>query len=433
MTEILNKEEIAQLLAAINGDDTGSGSFEISEDKEHIDFNPVPVSRKIEIYDFKRPYKFTVEQKRAILAIHETFARLSTNSLTAQLRTIAHVHVASVEQLTYEEFLRSIPTPTTLAIINMYPMNGNAIMEIDPAIAFAIIDRICGGTGENTKSQHELTDIEQSIMEKIIIRLLEDFCKAWNLVIDLHPRLVQIDTNPQFVQIIPPNEIVLLITLETKLGDVEGMINICIPYLTIKPIMGKLSIWNETSCNNSILKLSNDMKLNKREDITIRLTAELLRRDYPIKEILKWNTETFILPLRSISQKQCYLRLGDKLVWQCEILSDCKNSLKKIVITNYVENQFDTEVDDMKKYEFNQLVRDALSEAMIKITVELGTAVRPIKEVYEMCEGTIVELDKLAGEPVDIKANGVLIAKGEVVVVDENFGVRIIETVGEAK
>ena len=122
MTEVLSQDEIDQLLTAISAGDT-----------EPEDFRPVNDTRKIKIYDFKRPDKFSKEQIRTVSIMHETFARLTTNSLSGQLRSMVHVHVASVDQLTYEEFIRSIPTPTTLAVINMDPLKGNAILEIDPA------------------------------------------------------------------------------------------------------------------------------------------------------------------------------------------------------------------------------------------------------------------------------------------------------------
>ncbi|MDR1867612.1 MAG: flagellar motor switch protein FliM [Treponema sp.] len=229
MTEVLSQEEIDQLLTAIN---RGEPEVEVIKPAD---------TRKIKIYDFKRPDKFSKEQIRTVSIMHETFARLTTTSLSAQLRSMVHVHVASVDQLTYEEFIRSIPTPTTLAIINMDPLKGNAILEIDPAITFSIIDRLFGGSGEGTKAQHELTDIETSVMEGIIVRILGNMREAWSTVIDLRPRLGQIDTNPQFAQIVPPTEMVVLVTLETKVGEVEGMMNFCIPYLTIEPIIGKLS------------------------------------------------------------------------------------------------------------------------------------------------------------------------------------------------
>jgi len=276
MTEVLSQDEIDQLLSAINAGDA-----------EPEDFKSAADSRKIKIYDFKRPDKFSKEQIRTIAMMHETFARLSTTSLSAQLRTVVNVHVASVDQLTYEEFIRSIPTPTTLAIINMDPLKGNAILEVDPAITFSIIDRLFGGKGEGTKYQHELTDIEQSVMEGIIVRILGNMREAWSQVIDLRPRLGQIDTNPQFAQIVPPTDMVVLVTLETKVGDIEGMINFCIPYITIEPIIGKLStqFWYSTAHRAGATENLSVLK-DKLESVDIDAVAEIGRINLPVREVL---------------------------------------------------------------------------------------------------------------------------------------------------
>ena len=276
MTEVLSQEEIDQLLTAIN-----------AGDNEPEDIRPAADTRKIKIYDFKRPDKFSKEQIRTISMMHDTFARLTTTSLSAQLRSMVHVHVASVDQLTYEEFIRSIPTPTTLAIINMDPLKGNAILEIDPAVTFSIIERLFGGSGEGTKIQHELTDIESSVMEGIIVRILGNMREAWAQVIDLRPRLGQIDTNPQFAQIVPPTDMVVLVTLETKVGDVEGMINFCIPYLTIEPIIGKLStqFWFSAVHKSTTTENLNVLK-DKLATVDVNVVAEIGKINIPIREVL---------------------------------------------------------------------------------------------------------------------------------------------------
>jgi flagellar motor switch protein FliM len=416
--EVLSQAEIEQLLIAINA---GDGKPKVS--------GKTADKRRIRIYNFERPNKFFKEHIKTISVIFETFCRLTTISLSAQIRNMCHIHVASVDQLTYEEFIRSIPTPTTLATIKMDPLKGNALLEIDPAISFSIIDRVCGGCGDGTKSQHELTDIELPIMEKHIVRLLDNMREAWTTVLDLRPKLTAVDTNPQFVKIVPHNEMVLLATLETKIGDIEGMINFCIPYLTVEPIIERLSsrFWYGNYLN--IMRL-NSSNLKLREEIPVRMSAEIISRYYPVKEILKWKADTLILPLCPLSPGNCYLRLGDRRVWRCQILPDCNGFIKRIKIVIYAEKPFGTEGNDMKTEEVNSLTVDAMSSAAIKISVELGTALKTVKEVFAMGEGTVIELDKLAGEPVDVKANGVLFAHGEVVVIDENFGVRITEIAG---
>lgn len=276
MNEVLSQDEIDQLLQAISSGDT-----------EDADFKPVNDTRKIKIYDFKRPDKFSKEQIRTVSIMHETFARLTTTSLSAQLRSLVHVHVASVDQLTYEEFIRSIPTPTTLAVINMDPLKGNAVLEIDPAITFSMIDRLFGGTGQGAKVSRDLTDIEQSVMEGIIVRILANMREAWTQVIDLRPRLGQIETNPQFAQIVPPSEMVVLITLETKVGEEEGMMNFCIPYLTIEPIVSKLSsqFWFSSVRRSTTTQYLATLR-EKLSTVDMEVVAEVGSINLSIKDVL---------------------------------------------------------------------------------------------------------------------------------------------------
>jgi len=414
MTNVLSEEEIDQLLTAIN-----AGTDQ--KDK------PAKGERRIIIYDFKRPDKFSKDQIRSISIIHETFARLITTSLSAQTRSMSHFHVVSVDQLTYEEFTRCVPNPTTLAIINMDPLKGNAILEIDPAITFTIFDLLLGGMGDGWKFQHELTDIETSIMEGIAVRILGNLQEAWSTVIDLQPRLGQIETNPQFAQIVPPTEMVILVTIDAKVCDIEGMINICIPYLTVEPIIGRLSnLYGAVS----IVNPAKNYALVNREDMPVKLTAELFRRDYPLGEIKDWKEGTVFFPHCQIAPNNCYLKLEDRRVWHCEMMEAKKDNPKKIKVAGYAKTPFGTEDRRMEMSKVNPAVTNALELAKVRVSVELGAAQLPVKEIFGMEDGTIIELDKLAGEPVDVMANGVLIAKGEVVVIDENFGVKIIETIG---
>lgn len=280
MNEVLSQDEIDQLLMAIS-----------SGESENVDFKPVNDTRKIKIYDFKRPDKFSKEQIRTVQIMHETFSRLTTTSLSAQLRCMVQVHVASVDQLTYEEFIRSIPSPTTLAVINMDPLKGNAILEIDPAITFSMIDRLFGGLGQATKVQRDLTDIEQSVMEGIIVRILANMRESWTQVIDLRPRLGQIETNPQFAQIVPPSEMVVLVTLETKVGEEEGMMNFCIPYLTIEPIISKLSsqFWFSSVRRSSTTQYLGTLK-EKLSSVDMEVVASVGSINLSVRDVLSLTT-----------------------------------------------------------------------------------------------------------------------------------------------
>ncbi len=200
---------------------------------------------RVKTYDFRRPDKFSREQIRTVQNMHETFARLDTTTLSAMMRALVGVHVAAVDQMTYEEFIASIPSPTTIAVIGMEPLKGHALLEIDPSISFALIERLfgggAGGPGEGASIKRELTDIEHSVMEGIVVRLLGNLRESWSLVLDLKPRLSQIETNPMFAQIVPPSEMILLVSFEARIGDAVGIMNLCFPYMTIEPIVSKLS------------------------------------------------------------------------------------------------------------------------------------------------------------------------------------------------
>ncbi len=335
MNEVLSQDEIDQLLTAIS-----TGDIESEEVSQATD------QRKIKIYDFKRPDKFSKEQIRTVSIMHETFARLTTTALSAQLRSMVHVHVASVDQLTYEEFIRSIPNPTTLGIINMDPLKGSAVLEIDPAITFSIIDRLFGGQGEGTKVQRDLSDIEQSVMEGIIVRILGNLREAWSQVIDLRPRLGQIETNPQFAQIVPPTEMVVLVTLETKVGEVEGMMNFCIPYLTIEPIISKLSAQYMYSTVRSGATTENLNIIKERlSTVQVNVVAEIGSINLTVRDVLSLRGGDVIRLQDTRTGDPMVLKIGNRQKFMC----------RPGLVGNKVAVQITQKLEDVEKEEFEEL------------------------------------------------------------------------------
>lgn len=307
MTEILSQDEIDALLNAIS-------SGEVNEEE----YNTPGEQKKVKIYDFKRPDKFSKDQIRTLQMMHETFARQATTGLSAQLRALVGVHVASVDQLTYEEFIRSIPNPTTLAVINMDPLKGSAILEIDPSISFTIIDRLFGGRGESSKINRELSDIEMSVMEGIIVRILGNLREAWSTVIDLRPRLGNIETNPQFAQVVPPNDMVVLITLETKVGDVEGMTNLCIPYITIEPIINKLSAQYLYSSLRSGETDENKVVIQDRLDqISIPLVTEVGSIEISVQDLINLTLGDVVKLENTPAKDEMIIKVGDRRKFKC--------------------------------------------------------------------------------------------------------------------
>ncbi|HMM21569.1 MAG TPA: flagellar motor switch protein FliM [Selenomonadales bacterium] len=229
-SDILSQTEIDELLSALSTGVVTAEDIKIEQNQ-----------RKIKTYDFKRPDKFSKDQIRTLYMLHENFARYVNTYLAAHLRAFVNISVASVDQLTYEEFVRSLPNPSVISIFQMRPLKGNVLLEVNPNLIFAIIDRLFGGPGTPPAKPRALTDIEEAIVKRVLTKTLESLQEAWKQVIALDVRMEAIETNPQFTQIVPPNDMVVIITLQTKIGQAEGLINICIPYLVLEPIMSKLS------------------------------------------------------------------------------------------------------------------------------------------------------------------------------------------------
>lgn len=231
MKEILSQGEIDALLSAVA---TGRVKAEdLREVESHVACKP---------YDFRRPNKFSKEQLRTLQTLHDSYARILSNFLSGYLRSNIVVRVASVDQFTFDDFVRSVPVPTVLSIFSLKPLKGMAVMETNPQFLFPIIDLLFGGPGEIPKKIRELTDIELSVVRKLNERLLEYFQLAWQDVYKVEPEIESIETNPRLHQIISPNEIVAVITLTTVVGDTaRGLINICLPHIVLDPMLMHLS------------------------------------------------------------------------------------------------------------------------------------------------------------------------------------------------
>lgn len=228
--DVMSQSEIDSLLEALS-----TGSVDVDSITRDSD------EKKIKSYDFRRPDKFSKDQLRAIQMIHESFTRQLTTAMPTMVRSMVSAEIASVDQLAYDEFIRSLVQPTVIGILEMYPFSGNALIEINPNLVFAIIDRMLGGRGEFTGKVRELTDIERTVVERLLMRMLELLEEAWSTVVDVRFRYENLESNPFFVQICPGTDMVLLVILKLKVSEVEGMVSICIPYFLMEPIMDKLS------------------------------------------------------------------------------------------------------------------------------------------------------------------------------------------------
>lgn len=274
--DILTQEEIDKLLSAANDPD----SLETLKQEE--------TAKKIKVYDFKRPDKFSKDQIRTLYMLHESFARMLNTYMSSQLRTLVNVDVASVEQLTYQEFVQSIANPSVITILSVPPLKGSIIFEISSEIAFAYIDRVFGGDGNTTMKARVLTEIEDAVMRRFVNTAMERFQESWANITPMNPNLEATESNPQFTQIVPPNDMVVIVTLHTKLGEVEGMMNICIPYLVLEPIMSKLTttFWVATSVAKDEQQGQAEVIRRKLNRTKVPFVVEVGRVEITIREFL---------------------------------------------------------------------------------------------------------------------------------------------------
>ena len=305
--DVLSQSEIDQLLSALS---TGVVSAEEMKVEEK--------QKKVKVYDFKRPDKFSKDQIRTLYMLHENFARLLNTYLSTNLRTLVNISVASVEQLAYEEFIRSLSNPSVIGIFNMSPLKGNVIFEINPNIAFSIIDRLFGGEGTVINKIRTLTDIEETIIRKVITKSLDNLQEAWRHVVNTEPRLEVIETNPQFTQIVPPNDMVVIVTLQTQIGQGEGLINICIPYLVLEPIMSKLTttFWVASSIAKQAHPEQVDILEKKIKKTYVPLAVELGTINLSVREFLSLNIND-VLKLDTTVGSELKVIVGRKAKFLC--------------------------------------------------------------------------------------------------------------------
>ncbi len=229
MADVLSQNEIDALLKQLS-----SGEIDVDEISEEP-------AVKIKDYDFARPAKFSKEHLRTLEIIFEHFGRLVSSNFPAYLRKNVQVDVMNSEAVTYSEFSNALSNPVLLGIVNFAPLNGNIIIEFASNLGFAIIDRMLGGLGDPIEKAREFSEIELSVLERIFTILVDLLREPWKNVVEIHPRLERIETNSQFAQIISPSEMIAIVTISVAIGNVEGLMNICLPFLTLEDIMDKLN------------------------------------------------------------------------------------------------------------------------------------------------------------------------------------------------
>src|SRR3712207_1385347 len=264
MADVLSQSEIDALLAALSTGEITPDEMPKEEEKQ-----------KVKPYDFRRPQKFSKDHIRTLELIHDNYARIISNYLTAQVRTNTKVKIESVQQMTYEEFIHSIPNPTVLTIFKMPPLSGSVLFETNPQFVFQVMDVLLGGTGNGKYTLRERTDIDKNIIQQVNQGLISNLKLAWDDVLEVYPEIEALETNPALNQTLAPNEPVALVTFSVEMGNSSTFINICIPYLSVEKILDKLVVqyWfqenDETILEESRKQLRNRLNIVNTEVLVV--------------------------------------------------------------------------------------------------------------------------------------------------------------------
>jgi flagellar motor switch protein FliM len=239
MPDILDQSEVDALLAAV---DSGTIEEEKREARVFSRGRRDLESLDVREYDFKRPERVSKDQMRALQTLHEAFARNFGASLSGFLRTIVEVKVATCEQMTYSEFISGLPNPTSFNLISTDKLEGQMCLEVSPLIIYPIIDRLLGGTSQDLFiPQRPMTLIETRLIGNVTARGLAALSEAWAGLKPMAFTITATESNPQLVQIVPPNEVVVVVGFELKMSNRAGTMNLCIPYNVIEPVIEELS------------------------------------------------------------------------------------------------------------------------------------------------------------------------------------------------
>jgi flagellar motor switch protein FliM len=229
----LSQKEIDSLLNALH---TGEINPKANEEEEKT---------RVREYDFRRPIKLSKEYINTLNILFEKFAEISSDILSAQVRTNTAITLEAVEQISFDEFINSVPGITLMGIFHCIPLTGNQIIEINPQFGIQVVELMCGGTKSRDKKgfkKDKFTEIELGIMEDTVQNLLKGFRSAWTEIMEIEPVLDDIETNPQQLQTMSPNEPVVRIRFGVEIFDSKSSMHICIPYISFENIIDKLSI-----------------------------------------------------------------------------------------------------------------------------------------------------------------------------------------------
>ncbi len=266
--------------------------------------------RSIVAYDFKHPNRVSKDQIRTLESLHDNFAGHLGSTLSAIQRAMVDIELVSVDQITYSELIMSLVNPSNVFTVTMDPLEGRCLIDFNPTLAFLFIDRMFGGVGRILESERELTGIERAVLAKIARNVFKELERTWASVAKLQIKQHSFETNPQFVQIVPPGETVIVIGFQVKMLGNSGLLTICYPYVTLEPIMKDLvgNSWVDQS-KKSDFEENRQLNTENLHEVTTDITAQLGTATLTIRDFLSLKVGDVVqLDQRTTDPLEIYVR-----------------------------------------------------------------------------------------------------------------------------
>ncbi|BCZ19444.1 Flagellar motor switch protein FliM [Helicobacter sp. NHP19-012] len=352
MADILSQEEIDALLEVVDeGDDVNT-----------LQKHEILPQKQITLYDFKRPNRVSKEQLRSFRSIHDKMARSLSSQVSAIMRSIVEIQLHSVDQMTYGEFLMSLPSPTSFNVFSMKPVGGNGVLEVNPSIVFPMIDRLLGGKGSAYEQMREFSDIELNLLDTILKQVMQILKDIWAPVTEFYPTIDAKESSANVVQIVAQNEIVIMVVMEIVIGHSRGMMNLCYPVISIEGILSKMGnrdvMLTETSSKKSRNKELQALVGGASVDVSaflggVQLTLKEVL-DLVVGDTIRLNKVANDVVVVNIDKKERYLATVGykgyrKTIQIKEVVQTEKDKVKEIL--EVLENQRKIKIGNIKEEE----------------------------------------------------------------------------------
>ena len=346
MAEFLSQDEIDALLNIAEDGDVDLDDIE--------DAAPAPKEKSYTIYDFKKPNTITKDQEKAFEALHEKMIRIMVTDLSNLMRKIVDVKVKAIEQMTYGEFILSVPPITSLNTLSMKPLEGRLVVECNPGISHKIIAELLGNGPSYVATNHdkELTDIEQEILDHFYNLVLRNMITTWDEVATINYKIETRDTNANAIQVISNHEIVLLVVIELTIDDEIGNLSLCYPIAYIEPLLNKIV--------DKLLGSSGNKKASKKKDLNtlisgaqMNVEAVIAETELTIQQLLNLKEDDVIIFNKNSTSSSAKVYINKKEKFAS--IAGVSNNRKAIQIQSNIDHE---KMDTLEKLKVFREDRD---------------------------------------------------------------------------